>query len=65
MKYVMMLKLVNEFFDYLYVNEFYNDIQYIIFVKYIYNNHVKLFQFHLDLENKIYLNKKNQVNFTC
>jgi len=50
MKYVMIIILVYEFFDDLYVNEIYNDILNIIFVKYIYNNHVMLIQFHLDLQ---------------
>jgi hypothetical protein len=50
MKDVMMKVLVLMVFDYLYVNEIYNDILDIIVGEYIYNNHVKLIQFHLDLK---------------
>jgi hypothetical protein len=53
MKYLMQIILEYVAFDYLYVNEIYNDIHDIIVVKHIYNNHVELIQFHLDL-SKLY-----------
>jgi hypothetical protein len=50
MKDVRQLILEYVVFDDHYVNEIYDDIQYIIVVKHIYNNHVMLIQFHLDLK---------------
>ncbi len=49
MKYVMQIILECVAFDYLFVNEIYNDNHDIIVGEHIYNNHVMLIQFHLDL----------------
>jgi len=49
MKYVMQIILEYVAFDYLFVNEIYNDNHDIIVGEHIYNNHVMLIQFHLDL----------------
>ena len=56
---LMLIKLVYEFFDYLFVNEIYDDIHDIIVVKYIDNNHVMFVQFHLDLNTRE-MNKFNK-----
>jgi hypothetical protein len=65
MKDVMMKELVSMVFDCLYVNEIYNDILDIIVEEYIYNNHVELVQFHLDLNmKKSFGRKKNILDFT-
>ncbi len=61
----MMKELVSMVFDCLYVNEIYNDILDIIVEEYIYNNHVELVQFHLDLNmKKSFGRKKNILDFT-